>query len=307
MGIALSKRLHRMNAKPILGLCLMLLTGCGSLPVVDVPSQNQNSRIQYLVLHFTAQPFDESMRLLTQRTDRPVSAHYLVPEPGDPTYPHRELNIYRLVPESQRAWHAGRSTWGRKQSLNDASIGIEIVNRSQCTSSDPDAAVQTPEMQTCTWLDYSEEQIALVIRLLQDILARHPDIDAMDVVAHSDIAPDRRLDPGPKFPWQRLHDHGIGAWYDDSTVDTYRQRFADTPPSLGLIQRGLRAYGYGLEDTGEHDLRTRFVVRAFQMHFRPSRMDGVVDVDTAAILFALLEKYRPRSLRELLEEPQPSE
>lgn len=287
--------------RPILGLCMVLLAGCRSLPVVDVPSANQNDRIKYLVFHFTALPFDESIRVLTERTERPVSAHYLVPEPGDPTYPHQDLRIYRLVPEERRAWHAGRSYWRRKQALNDSSIGIEIVNQSHCESSDPEAEVQTPEIQNCTLPDFSEQQIDLVIRLALDILARNPEIEAVDVVGHGDIAPLRRIDPGPKFPWKRLFDHGIGAWYDDETVLEYRQRLASAPPSLRLIQRGLRAYGYQLEVTGENDLQTRYVVRVFQMHFRPARTDGQVDAETASILFALLEKYRPEALQEILD------
>lgn len=289
--------------KPIFGICMALLAGCGSLPMVDMPSPNQNSRINYLVLHFTALPFDESLRLLTQRTERPVSSHYLVPEPGDASYPLQDLRIYRLVPEDRRAWHAGRSSWGGKQSLNDSSIGIEIVNQSHCESSNPEAEIQTPEMQTCTLPEFPEQQIDLVIRLSLDILARNPEIDAVDVVGHGDIAPMRRFDPGPKFPWKRLYDHGIGAWYDHNTVREYHRRFVSTPPSPGLIQRGLRAYGYQVEETGEYDLQTRYVVRVFQMHFRPSLTDGLVDAETTAILFALLEKYRPGRLRENLDLP----
>ena len=133
-----------------------------------------------------------------------------------------------------------------------------------------------------------------------DILQRHPRIDPVDIVAHSDIAPDRRLDPGPKFPWRRLHEHGIGAWYDDDAVDRYRQRFEAQPPTLALLQRGLKAYGYDVDDTGEHDPRTQVALRAFQMHFRPMDWSGLPDAETAAILFALLEKYRPRALTRLL-------
>lgn len=287
--------------KPIFGVCLALLTGCATLPMVDVASANQNSRIQHLVIHFTSLPFDESMHRLTQRTDRPVSVHYLVPELGDPTYPRQDLQIYRLVPESRRAWHAGSSFWGGRRALNGSSIGIEIVNQSHCESSDPEAEIQTPEMQTCTLLEFPEPQIDLVIQLARDILARHPDIGAVDVVGHSDIAPTRRLDPGPKFPWKRLFDHGIGAWYDEETLLKYRRRFKGVPPSLELIQRGLRAYGYQVEETGQNDVQTRFAVRAFQMHFRPSGTDGLVDEETASILFALLEKYRPQALNEILE------
>lgn len=276
-------------------LCLIVvwLAGCGPLPMVSVPSANQNSRANYLVLHFTSAPFDESLHLLTRRTDRPVSAHYLVPDLADATYPHRKLKIYRLVAEERRAWHAGRSFWRGQGSLNDTSIGIEIVNRSSCTSRQPEAAVQTPEMQVCSWLDFPQEQIDLVIRLAQDILRRHPNIDPVDVVGHSDIAPTRRLDPGPKFPWKRLHEHGIGAWFDEDTVGHYRRRFDRHPPSLELVQQGLQAYGYRLEVTGEPDHLTRSAVRAFQMHFRPALTNGRPDTETASVLFALLEKYHP--------------
>ncbi len=267
--------------------------------MVDAPSVNQNSRIQFLVLHFTSQPFDESMRLLTQRTDRPVSVHYLVPEPGDATYPRKDLRIHRLVPEHRRAWHAGQSFWNGNVALNGASIGIEVVNQSSCESTNPAAEIQTPDMQSCTFRDYPEAQIQLVIELAKDILDRHPDIDPVDVVGHSDIAPSRRLDPGPTFPWKRLYEHGIGAWYDDSTVDAYRRRFADSPPSIEVLQRGLRAYGYSVQETGELDVQTRFALRAFQMHFRASSFDGLPDPESTAILFALLEKYRPRALSEI--------
>ncbi|MEO1084622.1 MAG: N-acetylmuramoyl-L-alanine amidase [Acidobacteriota bacterium] len=285
-----------------MGAAAALASGCAGLPTVDVPSENQNSRIQHLVFHYTTVPFDESLRLLTERTDRPVSVHYLVPEPGDPTYPSRNLKVYRLVPESQRAWHAGRSAWGRKQALNDSSLGIELVNTSTCRSRDPGAAAQTPEMQECTLVDFSEAQIELLIHLSKDILDRHPEIDPIDVVGHSDIAPMRRSDPGPHFPWERLHAHGIGAWFEDDAVQKYRRRFDDALPETGVIRRALAAYGYALDasETPEvDDIQLRFVIRAFQMHFRPQRVDGRIDAETAARLFALLEKYRPRALEAL--------
>ncbi|MEM8997257.1 MAG: N-acetylmuramoyl-L-alanine amidase [Acidobacteriota bacterium] len=280
-------------------LLVALAAGCAGFRTVDVPSANQNSRIQHLVFHFTTVPFDESLRLLTERTDRPVSVHYLIPEPGDPTYPRSDPEVYRLVPEQRRAWHAGRSAWGRKQSLNDSSIGIELVNLSTCHSRRPDAEVQTPDMLSCRFAPFPEAQIDLVIRLVQDILERHPEIDPVDIVGHSDIAPDRRSDPGPLFPWRRLYENGIGAWFDDDTVGTYRRRFDRAPPDPALVRRALSAYGYSLDapdDPELADIRFRFVVRAFQLHFRPERADGVVDAETAARLWALLEKYRPRAL-----------
>jgi N-acetylmuramoyl-L-alanine amidase len=279
---------------------LVLLVGCSSLPIIEVPSENYDTRIKYLVLHFTSEDFAESLRLLTERTDNRVSVHYLVPEPGDETYKRSSLRVHRLVPEKKRAWHAGRSYWEEAIALNDTSIGIEIVNQSECVNNDPETENPTPEGQTCTLLDYPEEQLALVIELSRDILARNPGIDPEDVIGHGDIATDRRVDPGPLFPWQRLYENGIGAWYDDQTLARYRRQLETYPPDLALLQRALLAYGYLVDSTGENDAQTRFAVRAMQMHFRPDDYSGKLDTETAAILFSLLEKYRPGALRKVL-------
>ena len=274
------------------------LAACSPLRFVDVDSENQSSRIDHLVIHITSGDFAESMRVLTQRTERPVSAHYLVPERGDITYPRRRLRVHRLVDEQRRAWHAGQSHWRGEQGLNASSIGIEIVNQSACAATDPGSGTGTPQ-DSCRFHDFDAEQIDLVIELVLDILDRHPGIDPVDVVGHADIASDRRLDPGPTFPWRTLYEHGIGAWYDDETLAGYTERFEAQPPDLVLLQRGLNLYGYDIEDTGEYDRQTRAVLRAFQMHFRPSDWSGQPDVETAAIVFALLEKYRPEALAAL--------
>ena len=270
---------------------MLVAAGCASPGMVEVPSANQNSRIQYLVIHFTSENFAESLRLLTQRTENPVSVHYLVPEPGDETY-DKSLRIHRLVAESQRAWHAGRSFWSGADALNDTSIGIEIVNRSACVNNDPQTATPTPEDQTCRFLAYPEEQLQLVIELVADILRRNPEIDPVDVIGHGDIATDRRVDPGPQFPWQRLYKHGIGAWYDDLAVEIYTKQFVQSLPDILDIQRALRTYGYLVEETGLNDTQTRFVMRSFQMHFRPTNFSGQPDAESVAILYALNAKYR---------------
>jgi N-acetylmuramoyl-L-alanine amidase len=283
------------------GIVLLVLCGACSPPsVIDEPSRYHESRINHLVLHFTSENFARSLELLTGRGESRVSVHYLVPAPGDATYPRRELAVYRLVPESRRAWHAGRSYWSGTTSLNDSSVGIEIVNESACVDTNPEAEEPNPDDQACTLLEYPDAQIELVIRLAADILARNEDIAPEDVIAHGDIAPVRRVDPGPRFPWKRLYDNGIGAWYDEDTVARYRRQLTDYPADIPLIQDALSAYGYPIETTGEADVQTQFAVRAFQMHFRPADYSGHVDAETAAILFALLEKYRPARLRRVL-------
>lgn len=276
----------------LLAACVLAAAACSPLGVIDRPSANQNSRINYLVIHFTSEDFAESLRLLTERTEIPVSAHYLIPEPGDETYARRRLRIFRLVPESRRAWHAGDSYWDGETALNNRSIGIELVNRSACAEPDPSGETP-PEEQSCEFLPFDGEQIDRLALLAADILARNPDIDPPDVVGHADVAPRRRADPGPLFPWRRLHEHGIGAWYDEATVSRYRARFERCLPGIAHVERALAAWGYGVGDNGENDLPTRYAVRAFQMHFRPSDYSGRVDAETAAILFALVEKYRP--------------
>ena len=277
---------------------LFLLAACSNYPVVELPSVNQSSRVDYIVLHFTAENFAESVRLLTTRTDAPVSAHYLVPLADDPTYRRKRAVVHRLVPEYRRAWHAGRSYWAGEESLNDRSIGIEIVNLSTCVMPE-DETLFAPIAEACRFVPFPDEQIELLVPLLQDLLERYPGIDPVDVVGHADIAPSRKFDPGPLFPWKRLYDAGIGAWPDDETVVRWRSRFADAPPSISRIQLALSAYGYEVAMTGAEDLSTREALQAFQMHFVPARITGSMNLETAATLFALLEKYRPEELAEV--------
>ena len=269
--------------------------------MVVVESANQNSRINYLVIHATSEDFAESLRQLTVRTSNPVSAHYLVPEINDPSYADAELRVYSLVPERSRAWHAGVSYWAGEESLNNRSIGIEVVNEFKCTGTDvPFEEIDLAEVD-CFFPAYSEPQIELLVDLIKQVLERNPEIGAVDVVGHSDIAIMRRSDPGPKFPWRRLFDEGIGIWPDGEAVASYRERFKLALPSAQTLQTALLALGYQVEVTAAWDIQTRFAVRAFQLRFRPTDYSGFLDFETAAILWALLEEYRPRSLATLAE------
>lgn len=306
----------------LLAVLSAALPGCASRE--HVASENYNTRVSLVVIHHTTENFADSLETLTRRSDYPVSSHYLIPEPDDPTYDKRKLRVYELVPETHRAWHAGDSYWDERTSLNDQSIGIELVNRTHChagarsardagngsveiagtpSPGSIDESTAIPDIapaSICFYPDYAESQIELLADLLEDILERHPSIKPTQIVGHSDIAPNRKIDPGPRFPWQRLYRLGFGAWYDDATVIRYWERFRQQPLPLRNIQRALRAYGYGIEVTGELDVRTRNVLRAFQMHFRPSQTYGRITTETVATLFALIEKYYPEELDGLL-------
>ena len=297
--------LSMMSRSAVLSLLLSALAGCAGQPFVDAPSRNQNSRINFLVIHFTTENFADSMDLLTKPSDNPVSSHYLIPEPYDPSYGERALRVFRLVDESRRAWHAGKSYWNGEESLNDRSIGIELVNRSYCVDDTPEDDTDTREY--CVFPDFADEQITLLIRLAEEILARYPEIDPTDIVGHADVAPQRKVDPGPRFPWQHLYRAGVGAWYDDETMLEFRRRFAAALPPISSVQRALHAYGYPIEETGIHDDVSRRVVSAFQMHFRPTAVHGAIDTETAAVLFALIAKYRADQLGALLDVPPAGE
>lgn len=266
---------------------LVLLAACSD--VVFIESTNQNSRIGYVVIHATSENFAESVRLLTRRNDTPpVSSHYLIPAENDPSYNRRRLLLHQFVREDQRAWHAGASYWAGETALNDRSIGIEIVNEFDCETT-PETDIDSLQ---CEFLPFDEAQIEMTIELLRGIQQRYPDIDPLDYVAHSDIATERRSDPGPLFPWKRLYDEGIGAWYDEETKLRYESEFESQPPDVERLQAALLRLGYFVEPTGEFDRLTRFAVRALQLRFRPDDISGEPDVETMAILWSLIGKYR---------------
>jgi len=280
-----------------------LLVSCASNQYTFTQSANYSHRVKFLVLHYTAIDYEKSMRALVDEGG--LSSHYLLPESGDSSYPHDKLEIIQLVDENDRAWHAGRSYWQGREDLNDHSIGIEIVNVPTChIPEDSSPAMQNDASKLCIYPDYDAKQIELLITLSKDILKRNPDIGPTQIVGHSDIAPSRKNDPGPRFPWYQLYKAGIGAWYDSDTVDKYWQLFSASKPSTELMQKAMRSYGYEVIATGQLDSQTLDALSAFQMHFLPWHVSGNNDARSAAVLFALLEKYFPKKCERLFKEYQ---
>ena len=263
-------------------LIFIFLIGCSSNNYIIVDSENYDSRVKYLVIHYTSESLEDSINLLTTKKDHPVSAHYLIAE---------DAKIYQLVSETKRAWHAGKSFWKGERGLNDSSIGIEIVNKSGCMMPMERLITFYEILEYCNFVEYPKVQINQLIKLSKEIIARHPRIKPYNIVAHSDIAPTRKIDPGPLFPWKDLADQGVGAWYDQIDYISFQEIFSKKLPDLKLLQKKLRKLGYEIEPTGANDFQSISAIRSFQLHFRPKKYDGFFDVETAAILYALLKKY----------------
>jgi N-acetylmuramoyl-L-alanine amidase len=241
----------------------LLLWGCASGPPIDrtYTAASQGSRVQFLILHFTWEDWPTSLRILTEGQ---VSSHYLVRD--------EPVRIYRLVDETRRAHHAGASSWRGHTNLNSASIGIEIVNGGNRQT---DAGV--------FWHPYPEAQIDAVIRLVREIVERHG-IQPRNILGHNEIAPLRKVDPGPLFPWRRLADEGLIPWPDAQRVAERRLVYEQHLPDASWFQQKLGEHGFAITPTGEFDDETRKVIAVFQMKYRPALHDGDADAETAAIL-----------------------
>ncbi len=235
-------------------IAALALCACATAPrnplAKWVPSDNFDARRPVvIVLHFTEQDsVQQSLDTLRSRNSGGrVSSHYLVGDDG---------RIYQLVSDQDRAWHAGAGSWGAITDLNSASIGIEIDNDGH----EP----------------YTEAQIAALLRLLDDLTTRLR-IPKSQVIGHSDLAPTRKVDPGPHFPWKRLADAGYGRWPQDT---------ASAPPPGFDGWAAMAAFGYPLADRAA-------ALRAFRMRFR-GRDDGAaltpeLDAEDLRILHALTQ------------------
>lgn len=243
---------------------------CSRLADEVIASPNFESRkagmkASILLLHYTGLSSCATAIAWLARPESKVSCHYVVDEDG---------RIVQMVPEPLRAWHAGLSSWAGETDINSASIGIEIHNPGHEGGYPP----------------FPDAQMRAVEALSRDIIARHG-IRPERVLAHSDVAPVRKKDPGERFDWGRLARAGIGHWVEPEPV-----RRADRGIGLGYggvlvaeVQSLLARYGYDLEATGDFEEKTEFVVTAFQRHFRPARVDGRLDQSTITTLERLLD------------------
>lgn len=241
---------------------------------VDVrESPNHDDRpagvaVDILLLHYTGMVSAQAALDRLCDPSAKVSSHWLVDEDG---------RIVRLVEEQRRAWHAGLSCWKGATDINARSVGIEIVNPGH----------------EFGYRDFPECQIDAVIALARDILARHA-VPPERVLAHSDVAPSRKADPGERFPWERLHRAGIGHWVASEPVSAGPVLApGDQGPAVAVLRGELAGYGYCLEAGDDYDPATQTVVAAFQRHFRPARVDGVADVSTRATLARLRAGLTP--------------
>jgi N-acetylmuramoyl-L-alanine amidase len=237
------------------------------------PSPNHGERVDgqrpvALVVHYTGMPDAHGALNWLVNPVSQVSCHYFVFEDG---------RIWQLVPEARRAWHAGRGAWRGITDMNSASIGIEIVNPGHEHG----------------YGAFPAEQITAVTALCADIVGRHA-IAPGFVIAHSDMAPDRKQDPGELFPWQVLHTAGVGHWVPPAPIAGGRFLSpGDSGQPVAALQSMLALYGYTIEPNGQYDEWTRLTVAAFQRHHRPALVDGIADGSTITTLRDLI-RAEPR-------------
>ncbi|MCQ8278159.1 N-acetylmuramoyl-L-alanine amidase [Acetobacteraceae bacterium KSS8] len=237
--------------------------------IIDLPSPNCRARpdgavIDTLVLHYTGMQSGQAAIDRLRDPAAEVSSHYVVEEDG---------RVFRLVAERLRAAHAGISNWRGRAMLNDSSIGIEIVNPGHEWGYRP----------------FPPAQIDAVRALCLGILDRHP-IEQRRIVGHSDIAPDRKQDPGELFPWATLAASGIGL-FPHGVADAGTENPVSGATRLAPIRARLRSIGFGIDEEGEMDQALRIVLLAFQRRWRPETVNGLADAGTVARLDAVAALY----------------
>lgn len=187
-----------------------------------------NNKIDYIIIHYTEMNFDDALQRLCEPLAK-VSCHYLIKENGE---------VFQLVKDKKRAWHAGNSYWAERENINDCSIGIELDNLGNAP--------------------FKEKQIESCITLCKNLITKH-NIDPKNILGHSDIAPQRKVDPGIYFDWHRLAQNGLGIWPKE--IKEIEQH------SCANIQKALYKIGYNIEISNEWDEQMTGIARAFQYHF----------------------------------------
>ena len=236
----------------------------------------KNERIQFIVVHYTA---TDNLGSIKELTSSRVSSHFLVLDEDD-------NKIYSLVPLEQRAWHAGASSFRGRTNINDTSVGIEIVSDGIAKE-----YRNNPYPLYDHYVEFKPIQIEKTAQIIKYVAEKY-NIPAKNIVAHSDIAPGRKKDPGAKFPWKELYDkYNIGAWYDEADKQSFMNEEKFNATSIREIKDELRKYGYEVNRLDEWDKESKNVVYAFQLHFNPKNATGEMDLETFAILKALNKKY----------------
>ncbi len=258
-----------MKTKTLLAaLIIALLSGCATQgPRIDTSlnAVGQSSRVKFIVIHYTVSNLPSSIKILTTQV---VSSHYLLTDQAEPI-------IYKLVDETRQANHAGVSNWKGYTMINGNSIGIEIVNPG--FTEGPNGRI---------WYPFPPAQVDQLILLLKDIVAKHQ-IPPENILGHSDIAPGRKQDPGPMFPWFQLAQAGLVAWPDAARVIAARPQYDAQLPDAAWFQQKLATHGYAVPKTGVLDAATKSVITSFQMKYRPAIIDGNPDAETASLLDVL--------------------
>lgn len=235
------------------------------IDTIAAPSPNFDARTgppDMVVLHYTGMQTGEAALARLRDPEAKVSAHYLIEEDG---------RVFSLVAEERRAWHAGVSFWKGERNVNAVSIGIELVNPGH----------------EWGYRAFPAPQVAALTALLDEIRGRWTIPDAR-IVGHSDVAPDRKQDPGELFPWARLAAAGHGLWVEPPAAPGAPLAEGDEGTGVFALQAGLTRLGYDSAPSGRYDAATATVVTAFQRHWRPGRIDGVADGETRARLVHLL-------------------
>lgn len=274
--------------------CLFLLflhaavAGVDTIPVLSPQTHYTDRRDQQtgekivptiLILHYTVASLARTLKIFSGHANAHVAAHYTISEDGV---------IFKHVDEEDAAYHAGLSYWCNKTALNRHSVGIEHVNAGYKETEDQPVGIII-EGSDKEWYPFPLTQIAASLKLCKEIIARY-NIHPRNIVGHSDVAPGRKADPGPLFPWKELADEGIGAWPKPENFEIMpclKNAYETQQLEAWLIEH-LHLWGYKLPD---ETTSAQAIIQAFQMHFRQSCIDGHADYETCVCLNALLCEY----------------